>query len=340
MKSNTAFYGAAVACVVLALAPMLLPPFWTLNILARAFSLGIVALSLTFLVRFCGMVSLCQMSIAGIAGYTVALLSTNATGVGVALPWLIAVAAAMGVSTLFGAAVGWISYRSSEVYLLMLTLAIGVSTLFFVQQNMEIFNGFDGISGVVLPPFLSEPASRANRLYWLISAASVLALGAVAWLEASPLGTTLMAMRDNPRRLYALGYNVRTYRIVAFTIAGALAGLGGVLGTFYNAQISPGTIDVQANVVVLVICVLGGQRQPLGAFLGALLYILLEVYSPELFSRERFNLLLGATFLLILYFSPDGLMGLLSRLSRRALSIPARGAGAITTAPSTQRRPT
>jgi len=310
-------HAAVPICLLLALAPWILPEFWTLNILARAFALGIVALSLTFLVSFCGMVSLCQMTIAGAAGYTLALFSLNAAGLGVALTWPVAATCALIASTAFGAAVGWVSYRSSEVYLLMLTLAIAVCALFFVQQNMEIFNGFDGISGVVLPGFLSDPSTRPHRIYWLIYGSSAAVFAAVIYLGYTPLGMTLKAMRDNPRRLYALGYNVRTYRIIAFTIAGAIAGLGGILTTWYNAQISPGTIDVSANVAILVMCVLGGQKQPLGAFLGALLYILLDVFSPELFSRERFNLLLGTSFLLVLYFSPNGLMGFCSRWTRR-----------------------
>lgn len=308
---------AAVTLLALAAVPWILPEFWTLNILARAFALGLVALSLTFLVSFCGMVSLCQMTIAGVAGYAVALFSVNSSGVGVALAWPVAVISGLLISTVFGALVGWISYRSSEVYLLMLTLAIGVSTLFFVQQNMEIFNGFDGISGVALPAFISEASTRTQRMYWLTYGSSIAGLAAVIYLGHTPLGLTLMAMRDNPRRLYALGYNVKTYRIIAFSIAGAIAGVGGVLTTWYTAQVSPGTIDVSANVSILIMCVLGGQKRPFGAFLGALLYVLLDVFSPELFSRERFNLLLGTTFLLILYFSPNGLMGLLSRRARK-----------------------
>lgn len=340
MRSHTSFHWAAAACVAMVVAPWALPEFWTLNILVRAFALGIVALSLTFLVRFCNMVSLCQMTIAGVAGYTLALLSVNATGVGFALPWGVAAGAAMAASIAFGAAVGWISYRSSEVYLLMLTLAIGVGTLFFVQQNMEIFNGFDGVSGVAWPPFLADSATRPARLYWLTGGSAVLAFAAVVYLDRTPLGMTLKAMRDNPRRLYALGYDVRTYRIIAFTIAGAIAGLGGILNTLYNAQVSPGTIDVSANVAILIMCVLGGQKQPVGAFLGALLYIVLEVFSPQLFSRERFNLLLGSTFLLILYFSPDGLMGLLSRWSRRTPVAGAQSPAALAPAPSINRRHT
>ncbi|MBB4846236.1 branched-chain amino acid transport system permease protein [Paucibacter oligotrophus] len=315
MKSSFPWLSAI--CVLLAVAPFLLPDFWTLNILARALSLGIVALSLSFLVRYCNMVSLCQMSIAGVAGYVLALLSTNSTGLGVVVPWPYAIAAALLAATLFGALVGWVSYRSSDVYLLMLTLAIAVCTLFFIQQNMEVFNGFDGISGLAAPAFLADPDTRSDRLYWLIAAISILAFSAFSYAERTPLGMTLQAMRDNPRRFQALGYNMRNYRVIAFALAGAIAGVGGVLTTLYNAQVSPGTIDVQANVAILVMCVLGGQKRPAGAFLGALLYILLEVYSPQLFSRERFNLLLGSTFLLILYFSPDGLMGLLSHRSSR-----------------------
>jgi branched-chain amino acid transport system permease protein len=306
-----------IAALLLLGAPLYLPEFWTLNILARALALGIVALSLTFLSSFCGMVSLCQMTIAGVAGYGIALLSANATGMGAAIPWQLATPLSLAASVLAAAFIGWISQRSYEVYLLMFTLAVGVATLFFVQQNMEVFNGSDGISGIVIPEFLRADAG-GNRvwthvlsIYWLILACAVVLTAAVLHLEKTPLGLTLKSIRDNPRRLNALGYNVARYKIIAFTISGFIAGVGGILLTWYNAQISPGSIDVSANVAILVIAVLGGQKRPLGAFVGAVVYVLLEVFASEIFSRERFNLLIGATFLLVLYFSPNGIMGLI-----------------------------
>ena len=307
----------ALAALLLLGAPLYLPEFWTLNILARAFALGIVALSLTFLSSFCGMVSLCQMTIAGVAGYGIALLSANATGMGLALPWQLAAPLSLAAAVLVAALIGWISQRSYEVYLLMFTLAVGVATLFFVQQNMEIFNGSDGISGIVIPAFLRADASgnrawtHVQSIYWLILGCATLLMAVVLHLEKTPLGLTLKSIRDNPRRLKALGYNVARYKVVAFTISGFIAGVGGILLAWYNAQISPGSIDVNANVAILVIAVLGGQKRPLGAFVGAVVYVLLEVFASEVFSRERFNLLVGATFLLVLYFSPNGILGLI-----------------------------
>ncbi|QCO07098.1 ABC transporter permease subunit [Azospirillum argentinense] len=116
-----------------------------------------------------------------------------------------------------------------------------------------------------------------------------------------------------PRAVAALGFSTTLLRIAAFGIAGLIASVGGVLNTWFSGQMSPGAVDVHAAVNLLVVAV-GGIRHPLGAFLGAAAFVLLENYAASVIDRERFNLVIGAVFIVIVLFAKDGLIGLIQQL--------------------------
>ena len=133
-------------------------------------------------------------------------------------------------------------------------------------------------------------------------------------LNRSTFGIALQGIRDNPRRMRALGFNVTAHRIAAYAVAGFIASLGGVLFTWFNGRISPGSIGIGPLINILVIAVLGGMRHPIGPFIGAVVFVLLQNFAIDLVDRERFNMLIGTIFLAIVLFSPDGLLGLWQRL--------------------------
>jgi branched-chain amino acid transport system permease protein len=117
--------------------------------------------------------------------------------------------------------------------------------------------------------------------------------------------------------MHALGFNVTAHRVAAYAVAGLLAAVGGVLMVWYNARISPGTMNTGAMINILIIAVLGGMRHPIGAFIGAIVFVLLQNFAIDLVDRERFNLVIGGVFLAIVLFSPDGLLGLWAKLRPR-----------------------
>jgi branched-chain amino acid transport system permease protein len=145
----------------------------------------------------------------------------------------------------------------------------------------------------------------------VVSAAAVLG---VVYIARSTFGISLQGVRDNDRRMDSLGFSVTTHRLMAHAIAGLIAGVGGVLFLFYNHRVSPGSIATGALINILVIAVLGGLRHPIGPFLGALLFVLLQNFAIDFFSRDRFNLVIGVVFLAVIFISPDGLLGLWNRL--------------------------
>jgi len=298
--------------------PWFSTPFFTYQIGAQALALGLIALSLTFLGGFGGMISLAQMTVAGIAGYMVAIFGTAATdGVSLGWPWWLAVLIGIILATAAAAFIGWLSVRTEGIYTIMITLAIGVAFYYLVLQNYAIFNGFQG-EQKVFPPTLGGIYWRdPTPFYYLTLFWALAGYLFVVYLLRSPFGIALQGIRDNPRRMHALGFNVTAHRVTAYAIAGAIAAVGGVLFTWYNGLVTPGSVGTSWLINILIIAVLGGMRHPVGAFLGAIVFVLLQNFAIDVFDRERFNLVIGVVFLVIVLFSRDGLLGWWSALSVR-----------------------
>ena len=314
---------AARHLVVLAavlLYPVVATPFFTYQIGAQSLALGLIALSLTFLGGYGGMVSLAQMTVAGVAGYMVAIFGTSsAAAISLGWPWWLGVVFAVAIATLFATLVGWLSVRTEGIYTIMITLAIGVAFFYLAQQNYGLFNGFQGFNKVTAPTIGELDFRQPLPFYYLTLAVALAGYGFVMLLVRAPFGVALQGIRDNPRRMNALGYHVTAHRVAAYAVAGLLAALGGVLMVWYNGRISPGTVNTGAMLNILIIAVLGGMTRPIGAFIGALVFVLLQNFAIDLVDRERFNLVIGGVFLAAVLFSPDGLLGLWAKLRSRLL---------------------
>ncbi len=304
--------------VLLVVFPLLANPFFTLRIGAASLIEGTIALSLMFLAGYGGMVSLMQLTIAGIAGYMLAMFGNPATAHGFAWPWYAAVPMALFIAIVFGTLAGTLAVRTAGIQTIMITLAIAVGTYYFAQQNWSIFNGFNGFAQVSPPPVFGVDWRRPVPFYYLSLAVAVACWAAVRYMAAAPLGLALQAVRDNPRRLASLGFAVTAHRIAAYAFASVIAALGGILLVWFQTRISPGSIELEQSLGVLVSAVLGGLSRPIGPFLGALVYVLLENFAIDLIDPERFNTVIGLAFLLIVLFSPDGLLGLWARFRQIA----------------------
>lgn len=323
---------ASAPLVLMVLLPAQQAAFWTANILGRSLVYGSIALSLTFLATYGGFVSLAQMAVAGVAGYTLAVFVEGATPTIVGgLGYATAIPLALLAATAAGALVGAVAVRTREIYMLMITLAIGMAFYRFVESNLAWFNGYEGIRGVVGPELFGMPFRSTYLFFYASLAVATLLYLGVLYVVRTPFGLVLQGIRDNPRRIAALGYDVALHRIAAFGLAGFIAGCGGVLTTVYNIGISPGTVGLGATINVLIIAVIGGLASPLGAFVGALVYVFFDTFAASLYDRDRFNTLIGLVFLVIVLASPDGLTGLVDRMRRLRRRAPV---AETTTAPS------
>jgi branched-chain amino acid transport system permease protein len=283
---------------ILIVMPLLANGFFLIEIFGTTMILGIVALSLMFLAGYGGMVSLMQLTIAGVAAYMTAVfgLSGNAN-ISLGWPWWLATPMAIALATLFGTIGGALAVRTEGIYTIMITLAIASAFYYFTNQNWVIFNGHTGINTVVTPHFWGVDWRADVPFYYLILAVAVLCFAAVGYLSRTPFGLALQGVRDNPRRM---------------------AALGGVLQVWNYRQISPGSVGVERAIDILIIAVVGGITRPIGPFIGALVFVLLRTFTLDFLvaiglDGNRFRLLIGLGFLVIVLFSPDGIVGLWER---------------------------
>ncbi len=148
--------------------PFVATPFFTFQVAAQSLVLGLIALSLTFLGGYGGMVSLAQMTVAGMAGYAVAILGTSSgTEISLDWPWWVAVPFAIAIATVCATLIGWLSVRTEGIYTIMITLAIGVAFYYLVLQNYSVFNGFQGLREVYPPKVLGVAWRDPLPFYFL-----------------------------------------------------------------------------------------------------------------------------------------------------------------------------
>jgi branched-chain amino acid transport system ATP-binding protein len=272
--------------LLLAIALVLLPAvansFILDQIVGWSLILGTIALSLMFLAGYGGMVSLAQMSIAGVAGYMIAVFgATSLPKISLFWPWWVAAPIAILIAVAFAALVGALSARTEGIYTIIITLALASAFFYLTLQNWPIFNGFNGFTTIPAPRFFGVNWKDPVPLYYMILFFAALSYAAVIYISRAPFGLALQGVRDNPRRMEAIGYNVTAHRIAAHAFAGSIAAIGGILMVWLNNQISPFTVDVGQIIDLLVIAVVGGLGHPIGAFIGALIYVVLHAFALD-----------------------------------------------------------
>lgn len=297
--------------------------FWLFQVWGWAFILGTIALSLMFLAGYGGMVSLAQMTVAGLAGYMVAILgSSGVSGISLGSPQWVAVPVAIIIAAIFGTLVGALAVRTRGIYTIMITLAVAAGFFYLTRQNYTLFNGYTGFGGIQPPYLFGVNLRQPVHFYYLSLACAVLSFLAVVYVSRSPFGLALQGIRDNPRRMAALGYNVTAHRIAAYTFASVIAAVGGILLTWQNAQIAPASVGIGPVIDILIIAIVGGITHPIGAFIGAIIYVILRLFAPDMLLAlglpgDRFQTLIGLGFLVIVFWSPDGVLGLWERFRER-----------------------
>jgi len=239
---------------------------------------------------------------------------------------------ALALATVFGTLGGALAVRTEGIYTIMITLAIGAAFYYFTNQNWAIFNGHTGINTVATPHFLGVDWRADIPFYYLTLGVAALCYFAVQYLSRAPFGLALQGVRDNPRRMAALGFNVNAHRVVAYAFASFVAALGGTLQVWNYRQISPGSVSVGACIDILIIAIVGGITRPIGPFIGAFIFVMLRTFALDVLIKfgldgNRFRLLIGLGFLAIVFWSSDGVVGLWERWRQRKATAPIRPDG-------------
>jgi branched-chain amino acid transport system permease protein len=319
------FVGLAVL-VLLAAGPAIFNDYWISAILTQTFIFGVAAASLVFLFAYGGMISLAQTALMGISAYAIGNMVTQ--GVpggetkGLTLGWdpTLSLVLAILVTTTIGLVFGAVASRSYGIYFLMLTLTYGVIANYFFGQVTQ-FGGFSPIAGInqYTPGFVGDIIGHPDKLYYIAFGTTIAVYLMIRYLAVTPFGLALRGQRDDHVRMASLGYTVPLHRTLAFGFAAFIASLSGVLLVWWDGQIAPGNIGLNATIELLVICVIGGLARIEGAWLGAFAFIVINNYVRDVelpVVGGSFNTIIGLIFLAIVIVSPDGLMGIWDRLWR------------------------
>jgi branched-chain amino acid transport system permease protein len=273
------------------------------------------ALSLDLVLGYAGIVTLGHAAFFGAGAYTVGMLAAHA-GWNEPLSGLAAAALAAG---LLGLASGWVLLRTQGLALLMLTLC----TMALLEQAANMgaawTDGFDGMPGLSFQPILG--AFEFDVLYFrtqYLYALAVLALAfvLVRTLVHSSFGRSLTGIRENALRMHAVGAPVRTRQVTAYAISAALAGVAGGVFVQSIGYVNLAVLGLERSAGVLIILILGGYGRLYGAFVGAVVYLLLEHTLSKAYPTA-WQLGLGLTLMLVALYARNGILGLAEAARRR-----------------------
>ncbi|MEC7816450.1 MAG: branched-chain amino acid ABC transporter permease [Pseudomonadota bacterium] len=279
--------------------------YFYLFIMTEILILGLFAASFNLIFGYTGMLSFGHAAFFGIGSYATALVLMH-----LQWPFLACLAVSMGVSALLALVIGFLSVRLNEVYFAMLTLAFGMMVFAIAYQWRSVTNGSDGLAGFMIGSFgLGLDLTLGNpAVYYHVVLAIVAVAAIVLYLICrSSFGMILKAIRQNPERVSFAGLNIRTYRLVAFVIAGTFAGLaGGLIAPFLRVA-SPELLHWSMSAEPVLMAILGGTGYFLGPFVGSAVFVLLETWITSI--TQAWMLVLGIVLALMVIFFRKGLLG-------------------------------
>lgn len=300
--NHTTMRVGIIALFVIALALPLWSGTFTVQLTTRGLYLGILAMSFILLSGYADMISLAQMSFALMAGYVIGI---GAQDYGISHTVLVplAILGAMLLAMLFGL----VAIRAHKIYFLMMTLAL--SQLFFGvgMQWVSVTHGYPGIPGIERPEIFGFSLVNAEPLYYTTLVVTLLCYLALRRLVRSPFGLVLQGIRDNPKRMASLGYNVQLHRYLAIVISGTFAGIAGILVTYFTGVAAPSRANLPSSVLVVIAALIGGTSKLEGGLLGGLIIAFLTSIASQYTTRHW--TVTGTVFILIVLFMPNGLLG-------------------------------
>lgn len=307
--------GAIVALIGLAIAlPYLGATSYVISLVTTIIIAGMLASSLNFLIADGGMASLGHGAIAAASAYGVAWASREGLDSGAQV--LIAIVITLVVSFAYGV----LSMRTSGIYFLMVTLALGMVIYGLAFRLSKVTGGENGITGIGRPEFLSEYWA----FYYFVVGAFIFTTLLLWVVSRSPFGSSLRGIRDSETRMRSLGYSVPAYRLGAFMISGTVAGFAGLLSVWLTHFISPSAAGVHRSVLLIVMVILGGVGTMFGPLVGAAVVVFIEYVLSN--SVERWPTVLGLVFIFVILFARSGIVGsaqkLIKRLRRRGSGPP------------------
>jgi branched-chain amino acid transport system permease protein len=307
MSANARYLRLAAGLVVIAALIVIPTNFnrYGLFILSQWAVMTIAAMGLNLTLGYAGQVSLAQGAFVGVGAYASAILTTH----GWPLP------AALGVSILASFIVGWLlgypALRVQHHYLAFVTLAFSTLAFLVFRNESWLTGGIYGISNIPRPHIFGFATNKPLPFYYLCLGSLGLVSLAVWWLIRSPWGRAFMALRENPLRAQSLGVDTRRYTLMAFAIGSALGGVAGGLYAPLTQYIDPVPFNLSLSLDLLMMVIVGGSGFFFGPFLGAMIAVLLPEWLR--FTQGYYLMLYAIAVILLLIWSPTGILGILDR---------------------------
>lgn len=267
---------------------------------------AVLAMAIDILAGFAGRTSLGHGAIFGVSTYVV-LYFVNVAGGAPHVGLLLGVVAA----TLLALVFGLLAIRTSGVYFLLLTLALGMIVWGICLRWTSVTGGENGIRGNIRPEWLRNHVT----FYYVVLAVTSLLAYAMWRFVRSPFGESLKGIRESQSRMRSLGYNVSLHLLIGFVISGLFAGIAGGLYALYNSFVSPTTVSLAQSVSALLMVIVGGVGTLFGSLIGSAVITLLQNTVSQY--TERWQMVLGILFIATMILAPEGIIGKLSSLLRK-----------------------
>jgi branched-chain amino acid transport system permease protein len=261
-------------------------------------------MGLNLTLGYAGQVSLAQGAFVGIGAYAGAILTTQG------FPLIAAIAVAIVLCFSIGWLLGYPALRVQHHYLAFVTLAFSTLAFLVFRNESWLTGGIYGISNIPRPHIFGMATSKPLPFYYVCLASLAIVTLVVWWLIRSPWGRAFVALRENPVRALSLGVDTRRYTLMAFAIGSALGGVAGALYAPLMQYIDPVPFNLSLSLDLLMMVIVGGSGFFFGPFLGAMIAVLL----PQWLSDTQYYLMLyAAAVILLLIWSPSGILGILDR---------------------------
>ena len=296
--------------IMTAVLPAVLPTYY-LGLVTTALILAILAMSANLLLGYLGLASVGQAAFFGIASYTVAIFTAHFEGAG----WT-AIGAGLFTALLAGAVFGPLAIRTRDIFFLVIMLAFCQILYGATYSWRSVTGGDDGLPGLARPDLIpGADLNSPSTYYFFVLAVFIIITAAFRILVNSPFGLALKGIRDSEGRMRVLGYNVWLYKYLAFMASALLGGVSGVLHAYYYGCPNPADFSLIHSSSALLMVIMGGPGTLLGPLTGALIIVFLRDLVGNV--TDRWLMVLGFAYVVVVLFFPDGLLGSLQRFLRR-----------------------
>lgn len=297
-----------VVLIAIFVLPIFLSTYGTM-LVSELFIMSIFALSLGLIMGYAGLISFGHAAFFGIGVYTVALLGQVIDNTYVLL----------FASLLFSGLIAWVTgslfIRTTGAYFIMLTLSFNQLLFVLFYKMTGITGGADGMSIKAPLDFGFGSLTGTKEKYYVMAIAFVLCYLFLHYFIKSPSGKVIIGIKENEDRMKALGYNVRKYKVLGYSIAGMMGGFSGALYGYYNLFATPESIHWMLSGQAMIMVIIGGEGTLIGGPLGASVFVILQSIISSY--TERWPIIMGLLFISVVLFARGGLARLFTALWKK-----------------------